>query len=57
MTLTDVLILVIVSGCILAAVCYIRKVKKQGGCVGCSCAKECAAKKSGKNGGCACHTK
>ena len=56
MTLTDVVILVIVLGCILAAACYIRKVKKRGGCVGCSCSKECAAKKAGKNGCCGNHT-
>lgn len=50
MTLTDTFIIVLVLAIVGIAVCYIRKEKKQGHCVGCPYAKECAAKKKGSCG-------
>lgn len=47
MTLADIIIIVLVLAIVGIAVCYIRKEKKQGKCVGCPYAKECAAKRAG----------
>lgn len=51
MTLTDVFVIVLVLAMAVAAICYIRKEKKKGRCIGCPYAKECAAKKAGQGCG------
>lgn len=55
MTLTDFFIIVLVLAIAGAALCYIRKEKKKGRCIGCPYAKECVAKKAGQ--GCSSQTK